>query len=400
MLDNSLIVRKYNFSDGNLALFANTLVLAMTRDLTEFEAYGVTALKIGDLSDIIDEFQALPNDEIYLADYSYAIEQRDELRFNIENVIRSISVRAKSVFGTNSAKYRSLKPGNISQMSESEFLIEAKNIHNSALSNLVALTPEGITALYLTTLNTNIDSFETSLSTVADKKIIRDDASENKVLKGNELYSLVVKYCDYGKTIWNNVSPAKYNDYIIYNSTSPGTLTAPANLQYDQISGIISWNPVDNATSYKVEISYESGAFEEIYADVNTETYYIPPNSPSTFVIHAMARNANGLGPIAPLTVNYNPPVQPPDYLSLSITNPTLHTIGINWGESFGATSYRLYKSSVPLGSPAGEFLMVGEYGVTSYNGTVAAGLRHYFYVVAVKGTETSIPSEVSYLDM
>jgi hypothetical protein len=28
----------------------------MTRDLTEFEAYGVTALKISDLTDLIDEF--------------------------------------------------------------------------------------------------------------------------------------------------------------------------------------------------------------------------------------------------------------------------------------------------------------------------------------------------------
>lgn len=400
MLENSLIVRKYTLSDGDLALFANTLVIAMTRDLVQFEDYGVTELKIQDLSDLIDEFQALPSDESFLADYSYAVEQRDELRFSIENVLRSISVRAKSVFGTNTAKYRSLKPGNISQMTDSEFLIEARNIHNAAVTNLVALTPEGITALYLTTLETNIENYETTINTVADKKIIRDDASENKVLKGNELYSLVVKYCDYGKTIWNNVSPAKYNDYIIYKTVSPGTLTAPANLQYDQITGMITWDSVENATSYKVEISYEGGEFEEVYADVSPETYYIPPSSPSTFIIHAMARNSGGLGPVSPLTVEYDPPLQPPGYLSISVTSSTLHTIAMNWGEVDGATGYRLYHSAVPIGAPATDFVLVGEYAITSYSGTVEAAFRHYYYIVSVKGEETSAPSDVAYVDM
>ena len=113
-----------------------------------------------------------------------------------------------------------------------------------------------------------------------------------------------------------------------------------------------------------------------------------------------MARNSGGLGPVSPLTVFYDPPLQAPGYISISITNPTLHTIGINWGDSVGATAYRLYTSSVALGAPQGEFSVVGEYAGTSYMGTVAATSRHYYYVVAYKGSETSAPSDVSYVDM
>lgn len=400
MLENSFIVRKYTLSDGDLALFANTLVIAMTRDLSEFEDYGVTTIKIDDFADLINEFQALPSDETLLADYSYAVEQRDTLRFSIENVLRSISVRAKSVFGSNSAKYRSLKSGNISQMTESEFLVESRNIYNAAVANLAALSSEGVTALYLSSLDSNITNFETAISTVADKKIKRDDASETKILKGNELYSFVVKYCDYGKTIWNNVSPAKYNDYIIYSDKTPGTLTAPTNLQYDQSAFLITWNSVLNATSYKIEVSFDGGPFEEIYSDEMTEAFYLAPSSPSVFVIHAQARNASGLGPIASLTVNFNPPLQPPDYISLSITNPTLFRVGINWGEAYGATSYRLYRSEVAIGAPSGEFILLGEFTNKSYSDTVTPSTRNYYYVVAVKGLDVGPPTAEAYIDM
>lgn len=187
------------------------------------------------------------------------------------------------------------------------------------------------------------------------------------------------------------------------NPQSGGSSNAPAaptNLQYDQISGEISWDSVENATSYKVEISYEGGAFEEIYSGSELVTYYIPPSSPSTFIIHCMARNAGGFGPISPLTVEYDPPLQAPGYMSLTITNPTLHTISINWGESIGATSYRLYLSSVSLAAEPGEFTLVGQYPNTSYSGNVSVASRNYFYVVAINDTETSAPSSVSYIDM
>ena len=38
--------RKYNLSNSDLAIFANSLVFVMNRDLTEFENYGVTSVSI------------------------------------------------------------------------------------------------------------------------------------------------------------------------------------------------------------------------------------------------------------------------------------------------------------------------------------------------------------------
>ena len=222
MNENTLITRKYAMSDGDIALFSNVISIAMTRDLEEFEKYSVNNAKILEFKDLTDAFQALQIDDFYKLNVSIAVEERTELRNSIINTMRSITVRAKSVFGSNSSKFRSMNPGNIGASTNNDLLISARQVYNSALANLDELISEGITEIYLTNFNSQIDEFENSIENVVNMKIQRDEASEAKILKGNELYFYLVKYCNYGKTIWNNVSPAKYNDYIIYHSSKNG----------------------------------------------------------------------------------------------------------------------------------------------------------------------------------
>ncbi|MBX3043248.1 MAG: hypothetical protein KF896_05990 [Ignavibacteriae bacterium] len=401
-MENSIIVRKYNLSDGDLALFANTLVIAMTRDLTEFESYGVTALKISDLNDLIDEFQALPDDDIYLADYSYAIEQRDELRRTIENVLRSISARAKSVYGNNTAKYRALKSGSITKLTDSEFLVEARQIHSSAETSLADLTAEGVTALYLTTLEGNIDDFETSIKTVSDKKIIRDDAAETKVLKGNELYSLVVKYCDYGKLIWNNVSPAKYNDYVIYESSSPGSLTAPTGLGFFFPNTNFFWDAVNNATSYNLEASTDGTDFFEIYSGAEPEFSYTPIQE-GWMWYRVRARNAGGFGPFSEVfQLGYYPGSQLPTpvNLALQVETGTTNSLKLTWDVVPSATKYSVNKSVVPIGAAAGPFNLAKNVYSNEYFEEVDSGHRYYYNLTASNGNQWSSVSANVFIDM
>ncbi len=90
MAEESIIQKKFNISFGELALFANTIVMAMNRDIAEMADYGVTAETISDFQDTIDDFQNLPDDEILRTDLSYAIEQRDIKKEAVLKTIRSI----------------------------------------------------------------------------------------------------------------------------------------------------------------------------------------------------------------------------------------------------------------------------------------------------------------------
>jgi hypothetical protein len=277
-----------------MALFANTIGSAMTRDLVEYESYSMTNEKIDDFIDLVDNFQALPDDDLLRGDVSYAVEQKDLCKNAVLSTMRSIAVRAKSVFGENSAKYRSLAPGSISKMTDSELLVAARNVHTQAVNNAAELAAEGVTNIYLTAFDAANQAFEDALDEVGNRKFMRDHGVETKILKGNELYTLLAKYCDYGKTIWDGVSPAKYNDYVIY-TPGPGSITAPINLNYNSATKAISWTAVENATSYQVQISSDSVDFNEIYAGAANSFVYSTPITNLVY-LQCRARNANGYG--------------------------------------------------------------------------------------------------------
>ncbi|MCX6153245.1 MAG: hypothetical protein NT007_03695 [Candidatus Kapabacteria bacterium] len=300
MANNSDIMRNYRIPDGELALFTNSLTIAMTRDLTELTDYGITSTKITALTTLCTAFQALPDDSIYRTDLSDAVEQRDTAKNAVLNIMRSISVRAKAVFGDNSAKYRSMSPGNISKFNDSELLVSARQVHGAALTNVTALTPEGITSTYLTAFNADITTFETSLITIAERRITRDDSSEARVVTGNELYALVAKYCDYGKTIWDGVSPSKYNDYVIYGGSSSG-LGAPTG--FDGIFGLVpaphidmTWGSVTGATNYdifysQVELGQPAGTYS-LQQNIASAPATMTPLPDKQYYFYVVAKNS------------------------------------------------------------------------------------------------------------
>ena len=401
MADNSGILRDYRFTDGDLALFANTLVIAMTRDLTELASYSITSTKIDALGDLCDEFQALPDDEILRTDLSYAVELRDLNKNSVLNTMRSISIRAKAVFGENTAKYRSMTPGSISQMTDANLLIAARQVHTAALNNVTALTPEGVTTVYLTSFSTAIDAYESSINSVADKKIIRDDAAETKVLKGNELYALIVKYCDYGKAIWDGVSPSKYNDYLIYPGSSPGSLEAPTGISFTLANMTIRWSPVTNATSYAAEISDDDGAnYTEIYAGPDNQ-FIFDGAYEGDLKLRVRARNAGGYSDYSDIyDFAYFSILPAPEGLTINLVSATTGLIRLNFEEVASATTYKIFRSVVGLGMPAGEFTYITEQPGIEYVGNTTAGMRNWFHVKAGNATQLSVASAAVFMDM
>ena len=145
MSTETLSMRDYRLTDNELITFTHSLSMAMTRDLTELANYGVTAAKITGLVKMADDFQIFPTDDILRAELSYAIEQRDAARKALTSIMRSVSVRAKAVFGENSAKYRALNPGNIAQMTDSDFGTVSRQQHQKAVEEKTALAAEGVT---------------------------------------------------------------------------------------------------------------------------------------------------------------------------------------------------------------------------------------------------------------
>jgi hypothetical protein len=89
-----------------------------------------------------------------------------------------------------------------------------------------------------------------------------------------------------------------------------------------------------------------------------------------------------------------------PGYIAASIVDPITGAIALNWEEVSGATYYKLFKSSVSLGSEPAEFILVGQYEIASYSGTETLSFRYYYRVIAGNLERESVASDAVYLDL
>jgi hypothetical protein len=73
------------------------------------------------------------------------------------------------------------------------------------------------------------DNLEQELISVNLKISDRDIEQESRVEAGNAIYKTLVKYTNTGQAIWATKNVAKYNDYILYNTSSGTAPETPEN---------------------------------------------------------------------------------------------------------------------------------------------------------------------------
>lgn len=391
--------KTFNLSIGDLSLFTNTLAFTMRRDISNFAEYGITEANITAMMAINTTLENMPNDEILKADYGEAIEIRDMIRTTIMKTMRSIAVRAKSAFSDQGARYKSLNPGIISQMTDSELIVSARQVHHAAVENLTELMKEGLTEVYLTNFENDIQMYEAAIDEASKKLFIREDATEQRIATANKLYGLVSKYCDYGKIIFENGSPARYNEYVIY-PPSAGSLKAPTGLKFVYSFMSFAWEIEKNATSYQLEYSPDGINFVEVYSGMNEYCDYTPANEGWSYY-RVRARNANGFGPYSEvLKQGYYATLPAPTNSKAVLVSGTVNEILLTWDEVPSATNYLVYMSEVAIGAPVGPSSFKADVRTNSFTLKAEQGKRYYFALTSGTHYQWSGFSQNCFIDV
>lgn len=253
------ITRNYNMPDADLCMFASNLVLTMTRDQAQFTTRGITAANVTTFKALGDAYEVYPPDNYYLQDYLLAVETKNTTRESCTLKLRAIIGYAKIKWGVGSPQVKKFGAGDMTSQGDKSFLVTCRMGIKVANDYLADLTPIGLTALMITDLTTAANLLETNLNSIATAQENRDLKTQDRINKGNELYSFVAKYCEIGKIIWEDVDPAKYNDYVIYDSGT-SSLSKPKNLVANEMGGTpikirLTWDSVSGATDYDVYTS-------------------------------------------------------------------------------------------------------------------------------------------------
>ena len=296
--------RNYNMSDAELCMFTSNLCNTMTRDLTDLADFGITAPKIAALKALGDAFEVLPSDEVLLAYVIAATEAKTAKADLVKEAIRNMVTRCQIKWGVDSWQEKSLGVKGMNKYTDDTLLSAGRRVHSQMTTFLPDLADTGLTQAMLDDMDDLNEEFEVAKNRQYTKTSERDKETVIRINKGNEIYSLVSTYCEIGKRVYAKSDPAKYNDYVIYSAASPGTLTAPTNFAFDPIILDLTWDTVDNATSYEIQSSTDGTNFTEYWTGPGTDCTL--SEIPSTLVYYRVrARNAGGYGPFS-VVIHYD----------------------------------------------------------------------------------------------
>lgn len=219
-MTNNDVRRNYNITDADLCMFVSNFCNIATRDLIDFENFGLNIAKIDNLRALGDEFERFPSDAVFVGDIMIATENKKALRERVLETIRNMAIRVEAKWGTDSAKYRRLDLKAPSKLPEDSLLVATRDVHSKMTEYLGDLGDLGLTQQMLDDFEDLNEQFELSMNMQADALAARDTKTVERIQKGNELYNLVSMYCEIGKRIYANTNSAKYNDYVIYSSAT------------------------------------------------------------------------------------------------------------------------------------------------------------------------------------
>ncbi len=395
--------RQFSLSYPELIQISKNLCEVLTRDADDLSIFGVSAPAILNLTTMTTEFENTRVDLEYSGDAMIKTDAKNVLFESVLDQIRFMNARVIAAFGENSLVHETFKIGDINNMSDIEAREELRRIIRRAEMYITELSPYGVNPALITSLKALTEEFSTAISEQENILDERRLAAAARIEKANEIYNFITSYSNFGKKFYGKTNPAKYQDYVIYDSFNAGTLTTPTNLSVDVGTMVFSWDAVPNATSY-VLLSAVSGStdYETIYTGTDNFVNYVPPSS-GIRQYKVKARSSSGFGPESGVMLyNYVPVLAAPGYTSLTVINANTGAVAINWESVEGASFFRLFSSQVAIGAEepaAGLYSMVGEFTVASYSGTINTGYRHWFFVVA-GNTVLSAPSDSIYVDM
>ena len=219
--DESL--RQYGFSDGTLKQYTDQAVLFATRDSAEFGLRGYSATRLAAIQQSSNDFGNVTSDEEMLALQMMCTETKDQKRDVLEEQLRTILSMATNAFGAKGIQLRRFGDANLSKQTDNDLIRTARVCIKTATEYAVELSAEGLTPAFITAATAQVQSFDDAIDAqqlaISDREIVK----ETRIEAGNTLYNELLKLTNTGKSIFRTTNEAKYNDYIIYDSTGAKT---------------------------------------------------------------------------------------------------------------------------------------------------------------------------------
>lgn len=220
--------RNYSMADADLKQKADGLATTLTRDLADLAARNINAAAVNAFKAVITNFENTTSDEELLGELKAATDAKNAVADSIRKAIRPIRNMAEIVYNSK-GKYTSFGFEDMANMSDGDLYRLAKRVVRVGTKFLADLAPQGLTAAQLNNLATLATSFDAAIDDVEDKIENRDIETQDRIKKGNALWDEMTKLGSVGRSVYEDINEAKYNDYLLVSTPQEPTPPATPN---------------------------------------------------------------------------------------------------------------------------------------------------------------------------
>lgn len=254
MTTEKILTRSYNLTDSLLKQTADGIVINIERDMDDFTDRGITQDRIDAFKDSITLFDGLPYDDISLGNVIIATQDKEAKCDKLKKAIRSIRMVAENAYGTFDGRYRIYEFERLNNTPDDVVHRLARSVADTAAIQLLAnpeIVAEGLTQAMITKVLECDVAFDAAIDNQTKVMRKRDTDAQNRIKAGNIVFKEMRKLCNVGKDLYYDDDPARYNDYIIYN-TSDGT--PPPTGEFGTVRGVVkdsqTLEEVDNGLAF------------------------------------------------------------------------------------------------------------------------------------------------------
>ena len=223
MYDKNEARRSYRMDDAHLIVLSKTTIAFLKRDIVELAQFGISNSSLTIFENEVNAFENFHADIVLMGAQMILTEDKKVLADEIREAISCVLVRAKKKYGIHTARYKSFGATKLTSMSELNLLMAGYRVVRAGHKRLADLSAQGLTVAELDALNTLCDRFKILILEQGESVSERAIMQEDRVLAGNAVYEQLRSYCSMAKTAWRTKNAAKYNDYLIYDSSSSTT---------------------------------------------------------------------------------------------------------------------------------------------------------------------------------
>jgi hypothetical protein len=222
--------RLYPMADAGLKQVADNLKNSITRDATEFATRNVGEPQITAYAALIDSFDNTTTDVELQGMVSMAVAEKDAVAESIKKAIRPIRNMAEVAYGTK-GKYKVFGFEDMARLSDDDLYRMARRVVRVGTTVQADLTLQGLGPTQLSDLATLAVNLDAAIDKVGAATEQRDMETQNRVMKGNQLYKETMRLASIGQSLFADTDEARYNDYIMIDNSTPGgsIITPPPN---------------------------------------------------------------------------------------------------------------------------------------------------------------------------